>query len=472
MDIYFFDTRQRKKVKFAPLAPGFVKMYTCGPTVYDVAHIGNFRTYVFEDLLRRILKHFGYEILQAMNITDVDDKTIKKAKDLNVSLESVTQPIIDRFFEDLEILKIERAEHYPKATEHVEEMIDLIKMLIDKGYAYEMGNSIYFRIEKYPEYGRLSGMKLDRLNRGVRIDADEYEKGDFRDFALWKGYTDEDGKVVWEAPFGKGRPGWHIECSAMSRKYLGEEFDIHTGGVDNIFPHHENEIAQSICATEKSFARYWLHSEHLIVEGEKMSKSLGNFYSLRDLLEKGYTGRAIRYTLLTTHYRQRLNLSMDALSAANASLARLDTLKYTAQNADKSGDIRPAVKEIITKARKRFDQNLADDLGIAGAMSALFNMVSEVHRLEQERYISKEEAKSILEFWSAADRVLGFLFTESSALPDEIREIILERQEARKSKNFARSDEIRDYLVSQGFQIEDAREGTIIIWKEGRETVK
>ena len=380
MAIVFYDSLRKKRTKFESMNPGIVKMYTCGPTVYADAHIGNFRTYIFEDLLRRTLKFLGYKVIQVMNLTDVEDKTINASNEQRVPLQQHTAPIINRFFEDLDTLKIERAEYYPRATEHIPLMLDLVKKLIDNGYAYESEGSIYFRIEKFKSYGKLSGMKLDKLVRGARVDADEYEKDDFRDFALWKAWSEEDGEVGWDSPYGRGRPGWHIECSAMSMRYLGDEFDIHTGGVDNIFPHHENEIAQSECATGNKFVQYWLHSAHLMVDGMKMSKSLGNFFTLRELIAKGYSTRSIRYVLLTSHYRQQINLSGESVLAAKAALERLDTLRHSADEGAGAGEIRSDLAKSIKESELHFTRSIEDDLGISGAMAALFELVSAVHR--------------------------------------------------------------------------------------------
>jgi len=288
MALRFFNTITRKKEEFVSIEPGKVGMYTCGPTVYDYAHIGNFRTYMFEDLLRRYLEYKGYEVTQVMNITDVDDKTIAGSRAKKVSLSEYTKKYIDAFFDDLDTLNIERADFYPEATTHIKEMVELVKKLLDKGFAYRSDGDIYFKLSSFKDYGKLSKMKLENLKIGARVGKDEYEKEEASDFALWKGWDEKDGDVFWETEIGKGRPGWHIECSAMSMKYLGEHFDIHTGGIDNMFPHHENEIAQSESATGKKFVNFWLHSLHLIVEGKKMSKSLGNIYTLRDILEKGY----------------------------------------------------------------------------------------------------------------------------------------------------------------------------------------
>ncbi|HEC80710.1 MAG TPA: cysteine--tRNA ligase, partial [Firmicutes bacterium] len=333
----FYNTLIKSVEEFSPLEGDVVKMYTCGPTVYDYAHIGNFRTYVFEDILRRWLKFRGYKVIQVMNITDVDDKTIMGANEKGISLDEYTREYTNAFFEDIDTLRIERAEHYPRATEHINEMIALIEKLIEKGIAYVADDGIYYSIAKFPEYGKLSGFDVKSVKAGARVAKDEYDKEDVRDFALWKFRRPDE--PFWSAPFGDGRPGWHIECSAMSMKYLGETFDIHIGGVDNIFPHHENEIAQSEGATGKKFVRYWLHSEHLIVEGRKMSKSLGNFYTLRDLLSMGYNPIAIRYLLLSTHYRKQLNFTFDGLKGAYSTVMRLwDTIGRLESISDLSVD--------------------------------------------------------------------------------------------------------------------------------------
>ncbi len=327
----FYNTLTRRVEEFEPLEAGRVRMYTCGPTVHDHTHIGNFRTFVWEDLLRRSLEHLGYEVTQVMNITDVDDKTIRKSLAEGVSLAEYTERYTRSFFEGLDLLKVKRAEHYPRATAHIPEMIRIIEVLRDKGMTYDSQGSIYYRIASFPGYGRLSGVERRELLDGARIDSDEYEKESARDFALWK--SSKPGEPAWDSPFGAGRPGWHIECSAMSIKYLGETFDIHTGGVDNIFPHHENEIAQSEAYTGKPFVRYWLHAAHLMVESEKMAKSLGNFFTLRELLEKGYDARAIRWLLLGTHYRRNLNFTFDGIAQAAREVGRLDDFRRRVEEA-------------------------------------------------------------------------------------------------------------------------------------------
>jgi len=446
-------------------------MYNCGPTVYQDATIGNFRAYMFEDLLRRTLKFLGFRVIQVMNLTDVDDKTIHEANRKKIPLKEVTTPIIDRFFEDIDILNIERAEYYPVATEHIQDMIELIEMLLSNGHAYRSDDSVYFSISTFPEYGRLSGMKLEKLVKGVRIDADEYEKDDFRDFALWKGWTEEDGDVYWDSPFGRGRPGWHIECSAMSRKYLGEEFDIHTGGVDNIFPHHENEIAQSVCATNGAFARYWMHCAHLKVEGEKMSKSLGNVYLLKDLLAKGYSPRVIRFVLLITHYRQPLNFTHDAVVAASRSLQRLDTLYQAASIAAGHGAVRSKLNEALQTAREEFTSALEDDLGISEAMAALFKLVRATHQVSRDAPLNKAEGVAIKVLWSDVDRVLGFLIPEKVDISEDIAQAVRNRIGFRRSHKFGEADRIRRELMDSGYQLEDTPEGTVVIWSGGRKLI-
>ncbi len=468
MSLQFYDTYRRKKRVFESLIPGEVRMYTCGPTVYAEAHIGNFRTYIFEDLLRRTLKFSGYKVKQVMNLTDVDDKTIQASNQKGIKLEELTAPVIEKFFGHLKTLGIERAEIYPTATTHVAEMIEMVQTLIDKGHAYIQDGSVYFSIDTFPQYGNLSGMKLEKLQRGVRIDADEYEKENFRDFALWKAWTEADGDVYWDSPFGRGRPGWHIECSAMSKKYLGEEFDIHTGGVDNIFPHHENEIAQSVCSTGAGFVRYWLHSEHLVLSGEKMSKSIGNIIALDELIKQGYSPRVLRFVLLATHYRARVNLTEETLGAAQASLARLDTVRFAAESAEGTGDVRPELGELIDKTRELFTDSIQDDLGIAGALAAIFEFVSDVHRLNARSALSGLEGERILALWNELDGVLGVLCPEKQTLSDEIFSLVQQRFDARKLKNFALSDQIRDELKKRGYEVKDTPAGSEIIWDQGR----
>lgn len=459
----FFNTLTRKKEPLKTVKEGEVTLYTCGPTVYNFAHIGNFRCYMFEDVLRRTIKLLGYRLKHVMNITDVDDKTIKGAIRESVSLEEYTEKYTAAFFNDLDALNIERADAYPKATAYIDEMVRLIEILIEKQVAYKGGDgSIYFAIDKFPGYGKLSHLHLDELKAGAsdRVHLDEYDKDHVADFVLWKAYVEErDGPLYWESPFGKGRPGWHIECSAMAMKLLGDSIDIHCGGVDNMFPHHENEIAQSEACTGCSFASMWLHAEHLIVDGKKMSKSLGNFFTLRDLLEKGYSGRQIRYLLMQTHYRTQLNFTMQGLDAAQHSLARLDAFVDRLESIDDS-DTGYAVAELLQKAEEEFKKHLADDLNISAALATLFDLVREINALIDQGKIGLKEAKSTLELLKLLDGALGVLkFQLKADVPKELEEALENRAKARQNKDWKRADEIRDFIHSKGYIIEDSPKG-------------
>jgi len=459
MALRFFNTMTRKKEEFTTREPGKVKMYTCGPTIYNFAHIGNLRTFLFEDLLRRYLKYKGYEVTQVMNLTDIDDKTIKAAREKQVPLSEITDVYKKAFFEDLDTLNIERAEVYPEATKHIDEMVAMVKKLIDKGVAYEMGGSIYYKISAFPEYGKLSHMKMDELKAGARVANDEYEKDQVSDFALWKGWDENDGDVFWETELGKGRPGWHIECSAMSMKYLGEHFDIHTGGVDNIFPHHENEIAQSEMATGKPFADTWLHSEFLLVENRKMAKSFGNFYTLRDLLDKGFAPLAIRYLLLATHYRMQLNFAFDALESARNGLERYND--FISNLADVAGESDGGEADgYIDRVLKGFEEALDDDLNISAALGEVFNFIRDINRVKAEGKLSKAEADRVRETMNRIDGVLGFRKKAEGSLDADIEAKIQARIDARAAKNWAESDRIRDELLAEGIILEDTPSGT------------
>jgi cysteinyl-tRNA synthetase len=435
-------------------------MYTCGPTIYDFAHIGNFRTYVFEDILRRILKFFGFEVEQAMNLTDIDDKTIRGALAKKISLKQFTDPFRKAFFEDLAKLNIEPVEHYPAATDYIPEMIQMIQTLIDQGFAYAASSkSIYFSIRKFPRYGRLSHFDLQDLKTNASGDneADEYGKDDMADFVLWKAYDPvRDGDIFWESPFGPGRPGWHIECSAMATKLLGPSIDIHCGGVDNMFPHHENEIAQSECCTGRHFVRYWLHSEHLLVDHKKMSKSLGNFYTLRDLTAKGYTGDEVRYLLLSSHYRMQLNFTFAGLDAARASLRRIEDLVLRL----KSVSGKHPRTAILDHARQNFREGFADDLNTAAALAALFEMVRELNILCDRNALGEEEAREALALLHEWNQILAVLPLEKEEeIPQELVECLAKREQARKEKNWKMSDEMRDAIHARGYLIEDTPQG-------------
>lgn len=433
-------------------------MYTCGPTVYNYPHIGNYRAYMFEDLLRRYLQYCGYGVTQVMNLTDIDDKTIRDAQRAGLSLRDFTAIYSKAFFEDLHTLNIEPAEHYPAATDHIAEMVAMIKKLQERGYTYEADGSIYYRIEHFPEYGKLANLELDALQSGAsgRVQSDEYSKDDVRDFALWKSWTPEDGDVYWETELGKGRPGWHIECSAMSMKYLGEHFDVHTGGEDNIFPHHVNEIAQSEGATGVTFVNYWLHCRHLLVDNTKMSKSLGNFYTLRDLLSEGFKPKGIRYALLATHYRQPMNFTLDTLRAAEQAVQRLLDFMQLLGTAQGSGF---AVQPLLAQTQQRFAEALDDDLNISGALGAIFEMVREVNRAITTNQLSAAEAQQVLALMQRFDTVLGVLSVAEEGPDAAVVALLHERQEARKQRDFARSDALRDQIRACGYLIEDTPQG-------------
>ncbi|MBU1694574.1 MAG: cysteine--tRNA ligase [Verrucomicrobia bacterium] len=459
MGLRFYNTLTRKVDPFEPLEPGHVRLYTCGPTVYNAAHIGNFRAYVFEDLLRRYLKFKGFRVTQVMNLTDVDDKTIKGAREAGLSLNDFTRQFKDMFFEDVKTLNVEPAEHYPAATDHIPEMIGLLEQLMKKGFAYRSEDgSIYFSIKKFPAYGRLAHLDLSGLKAGARVAQDEYEKENAADFALWKAWDEKDGEVGWEAPWGRGRPGWHIECSAMSMKYLGESFDIHTGGVDNIFPHHEDEIAQSEAATGKPFVRFWLHCAHLIVDGRKMSKSLGNFYTLRDLLGRGYSGREIRYELMATHYRQWLNFTFDSLQAARAALDRLDEFRRRLDLAS-AGSVAGRMPSWVEVARAGFVAAMDDDLNISGALGALFDMVHAGNKAMDAGETDGAAARAALDAFADMDRVLGLLQSAQGTADAAIQGLVARRQQARAEKNWPEADRLRKELLALGWTVKDTPRG-------------
>jgi cysteinyl-tRNA synthetase len=454
-----FNTLSRRLEPFEPIEPGHVRMYTCGPTVYDVAHIGNFRAYVFEDLLRRCLKYNGMRVTQVMNLTDVDDKTIRGAREAGVPLDVFTQRFKDAFFADLKTLNIEPAEHYPAATGHVPEMIRMIETLERKGIAYRSEDgSVYFSIAKFPGYGRLARLDMEGLRPGARVAQDEYEKENVGDFALWKAWDEADGDVAWPSPWGRGRPGWHIECSAMSSRYLGESFDIHTGGIDNMFPHHEDEIAQSEAASGKPFVRVWMHCAHLIVEGSKMSKSLGNFYTLRDLLDRGHSGREVRYVLMGTHYRQSLNFTFASLDAARAALQRLDEFSRRLEETAGGAGAGAEPPGWASRGRERFKAALDDDLNISEGLAAVFDMVREGHRAMDDG-MQGGAARAVLELMADLDRVLGVLQRPQTQAGDEVMALLAARTEARRQRDWAEADRLRDELARQGWDVKDTPEG-------------
>lgn len=458
-----FNTLTRKKESFKEIKKGSVNMYTCGPTVYDYAHIGNFRAYVCSDILRRYLEYKGYDVRQVMNLTDVDDKTIKGSQNEKVSLGGYTEKYSKAFFEDIDALNIERADVYPKATEHINEMISMIKSLLDKGIAYKADDgSVYYNVAKFKDYGKLSKVNVGELKEGARVKQDEYEKEEAHDFALWKAWDENDGDVFWETDLGKGRPGWHIECSAMSTKYLGKHFDIHAGGIDLVFPHHENEIAQSEGAFDEEFVNYWFHNEYLMVEGKKMSKKLGNFYTLRDLLKKGYNAKAIRYLLMSAHYKAQMNFTEDAIKASDEAIERLREFMLKVKNANgEESDVESsdAIASAIKKAKEDFEKNMDDDINISGALASVFDFVKEINKLLADGKVSKQNGNDILSFMKNIDKVLGVLEFEEGEVPEEIMKIVEEREEARKKKDFKTSDALRNEINAKGWSLSDTKDG-------------
>lgn len=442
-----FNSLTRKVEDLVPLEGNEIRLYTCGPTVYNFAHIGNFRAYAFEDILRRVVQFNGMKIRQVMNLTDVDDKTIKGANAAGVPLAEYTKTYKDAFFADLKRLNIQSAEVYPAATDHIPEMISLVGKLMEKGFAYQSDDkSVYFKVREFPGYGKLAHIDFDSQRTGQRCASDEYDKENVGDFALWKAWEPSDGPVGWDSPWGRGRPGWHIECSAMSVKYLGETFDLHTGGIDNLFPHHENEIAQTEAATGKPFVKTWMHCAHLRVNGEKMSKSLGNFFTLRDLLDKGYKGREIRYVLINAHYRSGLNFAFTALDDARKSLARIDACVANATDGE--------VPEWAERHLADFTAAVNDDLNLPKAFAALFALV---------RDANGKGAQGTLGVFRRMDEVLGVIFFENEKkeeeLPSDIQAMLDERAAARAAKNWEQSDRLRDALAAAGWVVKDSKSG-------------
>ena len=460
MTFKLFNTLTRKIEEFTPIDEKEVKFYSCGPTVYNYAHIGNFRSFIFMDVLRRYLKYKGFNINHVMNITDVDDKIIRDSQKEKKSLKEFTEYYTNEFFKDFEVLKIETPEHIVKATEHIPEMINTVKILLDKGIAYKGDDgSIYFSIKNFPGYGQLAQLEKANLKNAAsgRMSSDEYEKDNAQDFALWKAYNPDDGDVSWEAEFGRGRPGWHIECSSMSCKYLGNPFDIHTGGIDLIFPHHTNEIAQAEAETGKKFVNLWAHCEHLLVEGKKMSKSLGNFFTLRDILAKGYDPMTARYVLLASHYRTQLNFTFDGLDAAKNSINRMNDFIRTLKDAnyDESD-----ISNILKKASTDFECAMDNDLGISEALASIFEFIKEINKLIAINKISIENAKDCTQLMQKFDSVLGVMKFSEESIDSEIESMIEKRNVARKNKEWAESDKIRDELKEKGILLDDTPDGT------------
>ena len=457
-----FNSLTRRVEELKPIAENTVRLYTCGPTVYNFAHIGNFRAYTFEDVLRRAIQFNGMKVKQVMNLTDVDDKTIKGANAKGVALTDYTRTYKEAFFEDLKKLNIQPAEIYPAATDHIPEMIALVSKLMEKGVAYQSDDkSVYFKVREFPGYGKLAHIDFDNQRTGLRCADDEYDKENVGDFALWKAWEESDGPVGWDSPWGRGRPGWHIECSAMSMKYLGETFDLHTGGIDNLVPHHENEIAQAEAATGKTFVNTWMHCAHLKVNGEKMSKSLGNFFTLRDLIEKGYKGREIRYVLINAHYRSGLNFAFDALEDARKALARIDACVEGLEGLGGSGGLAD-IPDWARQCLENFTAAVNDDLNIPKAFASLFELVRQTNVKLAEASKSANLA-NVLAVFRKMDEVLGVIFFENQKekveLPAEIQALLDQRSAARAAKNWAESDRLRDAIAAAGWQVKDSKEG-------------
>lgn len=479
MALVFLNTLTRQKETFTPMSPGKVGMYTCGPTVYNFAHIGNYRAYAFEDVLRRHLEYRGYQVNQVMNITDIDDKIIRESTARGVALREFVAPFEQAFYEDLRALNIEPAEHYPRATEHIGEMVAIIQDLLDKQVAYRgEDGSIYYSVGAFPAYGKLSNVSLEGLVAGARVKQDEYTKDRASDFALWKAWDAADGEVCWETTLGKGRPGWHIECSAMSMKYLGAGFDIHTGGVDNMFPHHENEIAQSEAHTGQKFVNYWLHCDHLLVEDRKMAKSAGNFFTLRDLTARGHNPMALRYLYLSCHYRSKLNFTLAGMEAAQRTLdgladflLRLKSLPPNltaggapaADRGTEAGEYASlTLPQLLDKAREGFAAEMDDDLNSPRALAVFFDAVREINRRLDAGRLTAEDGTQVKEWMLDLDRVLGLnladLSRERTLTPEEAA-LVDERNAARAAKDWPRADVARDQLKSKGIVLEDTPSG-------------
>ncbi|MCM2269474.1 MAG: cysteine--tRNA ligase [Thermoanaerobaculia bacterium] len=502
--VRFYNSLGRRLEPFEPLAAGRVGLYTCGPTVYNHAHIGNLRTFLFEDLLKRALRRLGFDVLHVMNLTDVDDKTIRGASERGVTLDEFTAPYIESFHADLRRLGVDPADHYPRATQCIAEMQAIVARLLERGFAYESDGSVWFRIATDPDYGKLSGVDLSAARQGERVAGDEYEKEDVRDFVLWKGAKPgEPAWATWASPWGPGRPGWHIECSAMSAIYLGETFDIHCGGVDNMFPHHENEIAQSESASGKTFVRYWLHAEHLVVDGQKMSKSLGNQYTLQDLLDKGLWARAIRHALISVHYRQKLNFTIEGVHAAERSLRRIDEMRFRLHHAKAAGESRQDVAAAVESAEEQFASALADDLNISGALAAVFELVRAAN-IAIDAGLGEGDVERIEKMLASMDSVVGTLRieewrvtewasgvtvrpepavsvatgsvgrvivsgpegAESSSSMNAVQSLVDARDAARARRDFKEADRLRDELAAQRIVLEDTPQGTR--WKRAR----
>jgi cysteinyl-tRNA synthetase len=461
MALRFYNTLTQTVEDFSPLSDNVVRMYTCGPTVWNYAHIGNLRTFTFVDILRRWLAYRGYKLDHVMNITDVDDRIINEATAAGKTLDEYTAVYTQAFLDDAATLRLQRPEHLVRATDHIQDMAAAIAKLSEKTYTYRSDGSIYYSIAKFPGYGKLSHTDFSGIRAGARVEADRYEKADARDFALWK--APKPGEPFWETPIGPGRPGWHIECSVMAIKYLGETLDIHGGGIDLTFPHHENEIAQSEALTGKPFARFWLHSEHLIVEGQTMSKSLGNFFTLRDLLEQGHAPEAVRYLLASVPYRKKLNFTQDSLRAAETAIGRLRNFEWRLKNEKFPEGANEALAGRAREAVRKFEESLDDDLNTAGGLAAAFEFVRDANTAMDAGEFRSGNVAPALDFLARFDSVFDVLTPserQGTVSDAEVESLIAERNRARKARDFKRSDEIRQQLTDLGIILEDTKEGT------------
>ena len=469
MAISFYNTLTRQKEPFKEIEPGKVRFYACGPTVYDFAHIGNQKTFVVYDLIKRYLRYRGYEVNHIVNITDVEDKIIRRVREEGITREELTGRYEKAFLEDMDTVNILPADRFPRATEHITEMVEMVGSLIEDGHAYKRDGSVYFSISSFPKYGELARLDVDGMRTSTEgVDEDEYEKENARDFVLWKEWKEEDGEVFWETDLGKGRPGWHMECSCMALKYLGETIDIHGGGIDLIFPHHQNEIAQSEAFTGKPFANTWIHSAFINVDDEKMSKSLGNFLTLRDVVKSPDDARAFRYLVVSSHYRTAFNFSAEVLEGAKSTMRHLTNFRRRlaeVEAAEGGDDVTPLVRDV----RDAFVQHMDDDLNSPNAMAAVFALVSDVEDLLGDDRMDRKGADLVDAFMDEINEVLGIFYTlpedeAEETLPDDLLALIAERETARKEKSWARSDEIRDQFKELGYVLEDGADGTT--WKK------
>jgi cysteinyl-tRNA synthetase len=459
-DLQLYNSMSRAVEPLRPLAPPRVSLYVCGPTIYNYGHIGNFRTYVAVDLLRRALRHFGFQVDHVMQFTDVDDKTIRGSREKNIPLREFTSTYREAFLADAKTLNIEIPERTPNATDYIPSMVALIQKLIDKKAAYQSDDgSVYFRIASFPRYGCLCHLDLANLISGARVNQDEYEKEGVGDFVLWKKWTPADGDVGWDSPWGKGRPGWHIECSALSMEHLGEQIDIHGGGTDLRFPHHENEIAQSEAATGLPFVRTWFHVEHLLVDGQKMSKSLGNMYTVRDVIERGYTGRELRYALLSgAHYSKNLNFTWQGMDDAKTALARIDEWRRRIQAAAQGAPANAEPFPLAARFTETSDLALAQDLNINDALGHLFQLIRETNKLMDAGQLDPAQAQAVDSGWRRLDGILG-LGDAGLAVPAGVQALIEKRAEVRQAKDFAQSDSLRKEIESLGWKVKDTPKG-------------